>query len=98
MSKPFDDALAYLVKIEPDPASIDSVAEYDQHMAPHAEGIAQARAVIRAHGEALASKGLGALQVAHARAVQSCGRDMLAASVVSSNLNSTWDGLAGWQR
>jgi hypothetical protein len=98
MSKSFNDALDYLVKIEPDPASIDSVAEYDQHMAPHADGIAKARAAIRAHGEALAPRGLGALQDAHARAVQSCGRDALAASVVASTINSAWDGLAGWQK
>lgn len=98
MSKAFDDALAYLVKIEPDPASIDSMADYDAHMAQHAAGIAQARAAIRAHGEALAPRGLGALQDAHARAVRGCGQDMLAASVVTSNINQAWDGLAGWQK
>lgn len=98
MSKPFEDTLAYLVKIEPDPASIDSMEEYEAHMAPHADGIAQAHAAIRAHGQTLAPRGLGALQDAHARAVRSCGRDMLAASVVTSTINSAWDGLAGWQK
>ena len=98
MSKTFDDALAFLVQIEPDPASIDSMADYDAHMAQHASGIAQARADIRAHGETLAPRGLRALQDEHARAVRGCGQDMLAASIVTSSINQAWDGLAGWQK
>ena len=94
------DALGFLVDLEPTPEVCDSMAEYDALMAPHASAIAAAKATIRGYGEQLAQRGLAYMQGAHKRVmsgkVARCS--MLARSIVSANVNHAWDGLGGWQK
>ena len=94
------DALGFLVDIEPAPDACDSVAEYDALMAPHASAIAAAKATIRGYGEQLAPRGLAYMQGACKRVVSGkvARRSMLAGSIVSANVNGAWDGLGGWQK
>lgn len=87
-------ALDFLVSIEPEPDEIDT--EYDAMMAPYKAEIAAATSIIRSYGEQIAHKGLEYMQDELQLALDQQAT-LLAISVITSSVNSAWNGCGEWQ-
>ena len=93
------EALAFFVRIEPEPESIDSVEEWRAAMAPYAAEIEERRGVIRRYAEEIQPADLHQMREAFFKFVHDEAYDRpVARSVVMSVIQQAWHEVGPWRR
>lgn len=92
-------ALDFLVDIEPHPTTFGDMDEYDKIMEPYEENIKKANAIVRKFGEQINPRTLAHMQEIYYSITNSEKylKSAVAASVVQTTLEHEWDGIGPWK-
>lgn len=93
-----DDALEFLISLEPDPDSPEGMDEYEANCRRFDKNLSMADAAIRRFGEQIEPQTLEAMQNVYYSITNSPKYSSpVHCSVVSSSLNHCWSGIGPWQ-
>lgn len=94
-----EEALDFLVDLEPNPDSISAEEEYEKNRKIYKESIEQARVAARKYGEQIRPQTLEAMQEVFYSITNSPKylQSAIHTSVAYSTLNSCWDGIGPWE-
>ena len=100
VSRPIlEDALEFLISIEPDPDSPTAMEDYAENMRKHEKAVSMANEALRQYAEQIEPQTLSAMQNAYYSITNSSKftSSAIRVSVVTSVLNSAWNGVGPWE-
>lgn len=94
-----EEALEFLISLEPESDSSDAREVYDRNFQIYEKEIAMAEAAIRRYGEQIEPQTLEAMRSVYYSITNSPKflSSAMRCSIVTSTLNSCWDGIGQWR-